>query len=167
MKKLLTRRSLQSPWLAMLLLGLVLSACDNSVNISPTEPRMPDFTPTVGALRTLRISGSLAAAQSSCLQATILFDGQEIEGARSKCQAAKGCADLELGAVVSAPAGHHTITFQVLRQSAEADRYLATGIVEVSRADVQLPEPVVLELQPVRATLHPGDGVSFAIDLWD
>ena len=167
MKKLIAPRGIHPRWLAMLLLGLVLGACDNQVNISPTEPRFPDFTPTVGALRTLRISGSLAAAQGSCLKATILFDGQEINGARSRCQKAQGCARLELTGVVSSPAGHHTITFKVLRQSAEADEYLATGLVEVSRFDVQFPEPVVLELQPIRATLQPGDGVTFTIDLWD
>jgi hypothetical protein len=151
----------------MLLLGLVLGACDNSVNISPTEPRMPDFTPTVGALRTLSIAGTLATDKGSCAKATILFDGHEISGARVRCQKAQGCARLDLAGVVSSPAGHHTITFKVLRQSAEAQDYVASAIVEVSRDDVQLPEPAVLELEPVRATLQAGDGVSFTIDLWD
>ena len=167
MRDPITRQGLRSLSLAPILLGLVLGACDNSVNISPTEPRFSDLTPTVGALRTLRISGTLASAQASCQRATILFDGQEIEGARSRCREAQGCAELDLAAVVSAPVGHHTITFRVLRQSAEAEEYLASAIVEVSRDDVQLPEPAVLELQPVRATLQPGDGVTFEIDLWD
>lgn len=167
MKRLLTRHSWFFSALAPILLAIVVGACDNSVNISPTEPRFQDFTPTAGALRTLAISGSLSAAQGSCLKATILFDGQEVDGARSRCQEAAGCTQLRLAAVVSTPAGHHTITFKVLRQSAKVEEYLASALVEVSRSDLQLPEPVVLELEPVRANLRSGDGVSFDIDLWD
>jgi len=167
MKKLLAHRTFHYRLLAMLLLGSTLAACDNQVNVGPTEPMFPDLTPTVGALRTLQISGSLASAQGSVSKATILFDGQEINGARSLCPESQGCARLELAGVVSSPAGHHTITFKVLRQSAETDEYLATGTVAVSRPEPLFPDPVVLDLRPTRATLQPGEGVSFEIDLWD
>jgi len=167
MKKLLAPRKPHSLLLAMLLPGLVLVACDNRLNISPTVPTFTEFTNNVGVIRTLDISGSLAAEQGSCLRATILFDGQEIQGARTRCQEAEGCAELQLAGVVAAFGGHHTITFKVLRQSQETQGYLAAGAIEVSRAGLQLPEPVVLDLSPTRASLQAGEGVTYEIDLVD
>jgi hypothetical protein len=153
--------------LALLLPGLVLVACDNSLNISPTVPTFTEINTNIGAIRTLDISGTLVAAQGSCIKATILFDGQEIEGARSRCQEIEGCSELELDGVIGAFAGHHTITFQVLRQSAESEEYRASGRAEVSRADLQLPGPAILDLVPKRGTLQAGQGLTFEIDLLD
>lgn len=167
MKKLLTRRSFHSQSLAILLLALVAAGCSNEMNFGPTAPQEPQFPRTGDAIWTLHIAGSLAATNSSLLRATVLFDGQELEGARSQCQEARGCAQLELGGVVSTSAGHHTITFQVLRQAEEVDSYLATGIVEVSRLDVQGLDPLIIQLQPTRATLQAGEGVTFELDLWE
>lgn len=167
MKKLLATRKLHSRLLAMMLPVLVLVACDNQLNISPTAPTFTDITGTVGAIRNLHISGSLAAEQGSCLRATILFDGQEIDGARSRCQDSEGCAELELAGGIGAFAGRHTITFKVLRQSAETDEYLARGIVEISIADLQFTEPVTLDLAPKRGSLQAGEGLTFEIHLLD
>lgn len=167
MKKLLTPRKPRSLLWAILLPGLVLVACDNQLNISPTVPAFTEINTNVGAVRTLEISGSLAAEQGSCQRATILFDGQEIQGSRARCQEAEGCAELQLAGVIGALAGHHTITFQVLRQSQEIQGYLAAGAIQVSRAGLQLPEPVVLDLQPIQATLQAGEGVTYEINLLD
>ena len=167
MKHQLTHHSSHLRLLAMLILVLALVSCDNQVNVSPTAPRFSDMNPTVGALRTLSISGTLISEQGSCLKATILFNGEEIDGARSRCHKAQGCAELQLAGAVSTFAGHHTITFRVLQQSAETDEYLAAGSVAVSRVDVQLFGPVVLNLETTRASLQSGEGVTFDLALWD
>lgn len=167
MKELLAHRKMHYGLLAMLLPGLVLVACDNQMNISPTVPTFTDITTNFGAIRTLRISGSLVAEQGSCLRATILFNGVEIQGARTRCEDAQGCAELELAGEIGAPAGHHTITFEVLRQSAESQEYRVTGRVEVSGADLRFLEPAILNLRPKRAALQAGEGVSYEIDLLD
>ena len=167
MKKYQPHCSLHAPMLAILVAGMVLTACDNQLNISPTVPTYSDFDDSVGGLRTLSITGTLAAEKRSCEKATILFNGAEIPGARSLCQEAEGCAELELAGVISAPAGHHTITFKVLRQRVDSDEYLVTGSVEFAGIDLGFLEPFALELQPKRATLQPGEGVTYEIELLD
>lgn len=167
MKHQLTNHSSHLRLMAMLILGLALVSCDNQVNVGPTAPRFSDMSPTVGALSTLNISGTLISEQGSCLKATILFNGEELDGARSRCHKAKGCAALELAGAVSTPAGHHTITFKVLQQSAETDEYLAAGSVAISRVDVQFLEPVVLNLETTRASLQSGEGITYEIALLD
>ena len=162
-----TYRSYRSQLLAMLLAAAALAACDNQINVSPTVTAFPDFPSPVDALRTLEISGTLVAEEGSCKKATILFDGLEIQGARTRCEDPNGCAEMALSGVISAFAGHHTITFQVLRQSQDIDTYLALGEVEISRLDLNLPDPVEIELGPTRAPLGPGEGVTFDIDLLD
>jgi len=168
MRKQLNHRSIRTLLLAPILLALVVAGCDNEMNIGPTEPQFPVIPSTADAVWTLHISGSLAAANGSLLNATVLFDGQELDGARIQCEEAKGCAQLELGGVVgTAFRGHHPITFQVLRQAAENEDYLATGIVEVSRVDSPSLESLVIQLQPTRATLQAGEGVTFDIEFWE
>ena len=73
---------------------------------------------------------------------------------------------MALAGQVSAAAGHHTITFQVLRQSAQVDEYLGMGAVEVILPGLDL-EPFPLALRPTRALLHEGEGVTFDIHLYD
>ena len=167
MKKRQNRRMSLGLMSMLLLLGLMLAACDNRVQIGPTEPQFQAFTPTEGGLRTLNITGTLVADQGSCLKATILFNGTEINGARAKCHSAQGCTDLHLAGVVSAPAGYHTITFKVLRQSADIEDYLATGAVGISGLELDFLEPVSIELRPTRAALQAGEGVSFDLNLYD
>jgi len=55
----------------------------------------------------------------------------------------------------------------VLRQSAESEEYLASGQVEISRADLQGLQPIVFGLLPERASLKAGEGVTFEFDLQD
>ena len=168
MRKQLNHRSMRSHLLATILLALVVAGCDNEMNIGPTAPQLPHFPPTGNATWTLHISGSLAAANGSLLSATVLFDGQEIAGARIQCEKVKGCAQLELEGIVStAFRGHHPVTFQVLRQAAENEDYLATGIVEVSRVDAPSLDPLVIQLEPIQATLQAGEGVTFDIEFWE
>lgn len=167
MKHRFTHHSSNFQLIAMLILVMALVSCNNEVTVGPTEPHFGDFSPTVGALRTLNISGTLAAEQGSCLKATILFNGQEIHGARTKCHDNQGCVELHLAGVISAPVGNHTITFKVLRQSADIEEYVAAGSVEVSRFDLQLPSPAVVDLEDTQASLAPGEGITFDLALWD
>ena len=146
--------------------ALNVVACDNDVNISPTAPTFPNFTfpnvTTAGPGRSLEIRGSLTAHQGSCLEATILYDGRELEGARAVCREGPGCAKLELTADVLSTGGHHTISFQVLSQSSEVVDYVAEGSVLVSREG--LPFLMTIDLEPTRATLRPGESVNFDVD---
>lgn len=140
--------------------ALTLVACDNSVNFSPTEPRYTDFPP-VGE-RTLQVSGSLTAEAGSCLEATVLYDGVELPGARAICSDPRGCAELELAAVTRTGSGRHTISFQVLDQSAEVVEYSVRGEVLVTREGLAL-GGVKISLGPTSATLRPGEIVTFDV----
>ncbi len=155
------------PLPAILAFGLALAACDNHLNVGPTAPLLPTEPANVGMLKTVEIEGVLTSERGSCLKATILFNGQEIPGARARCQSDQGCGELLLAGVVRAPAGHHSITLQVLRQAETIDDYLASGTVRISRPDIHLLSPVTLELFPTRASLQAGEGVEFEIHLYD
>jgi hypothetical protein len=138
----------------------LLAACDNDVNFSPTAPAWPPVTP-VGE-RSLQISGSLTAERGSCLEATVLFDGVELEGARTVCPDRGGCATLTFAAVTSSGAGRHTISFQVLDQTATTVEYLAQGEALITRDGLGL-GGVRIGLGPELATLRPGESVSFEV----
>lgn len=141
--------------------ALTIVACDSDVNFSPTVPRTPNIT--VGA-RTLKISGSLEADRGSCQEATILYDGRELSGARTRCIDPGGCAKLELAAITPTSAGHHTVSFQLLRQSREAVNYSARGTVVVSRQGQPL-DGLAISLGPTRARLRPGESVTFELSI--
>jgi hypothetical protein len=145
-------------------LALTLIACGNDVNVGPTAPIPPDFEP-VGE-RSLHIAGSLEAKRDTCLEATVLFDGKELPGARATCPDGGGCAELELEAVTPSSSGRHTISFQVLDQSAKAVEYLARGRVLVTRDGIHL-GGVNMNLGPKSATLRPGERVTFEIVFTD
>lgn len=152
--------------LAALLLGAGLVACDNQVNVS--GPTFPEFDPQIAPVWTLSVSGTLAADGASCVRAAILLDGQEIPGARSRCDQAGGCAELDLSGSVTVLEGPHTITFQVLRQNAEQDTYLAYGTVSANRADLDLGfDDVLVNLEHRRASLEQGDGITYEFNLQD
>lgn len=147
--------------------ALSVVACDNDVTFSPTAPTFPNLqnignVTTAGPGRSLEIRGSLTAKQGSCLEATILYDGRELEGARAVCREGPGCAKLELTADVLSTGGHHTISFQVLSQSSEVVDYVAEGSVLVSREGI--PFLMTIDLEPTRATLRPGESVTFDVD---
>ena len=167
MKHQHTRNSYRSLLLTVLLLATAVTACDNQVNVAPAVIAFPDITSPVEAIWTVRISGTLAAEQGSCIKAMILFDAAEIGSSRVRCQEPDGCDELELSGVVTALAGTHTIAFKVLRQAEEVENYLGTGFVEVSRADLNLGSPVILDLRPTRESLQEGESVIFEIDLRD
>lgn len=144
----------------ILAVALALAACDNDIEI--TAPQIPTSNPGVFTssewVQTLHISGTLSAAQGSCLEATILFDGQEIVGARTACFTPDGCATLELrGRAFSVNRGQHTIAFRVLRQSPQVVEYQAAGnvLVELSHLSYDMP------LGPAQATLGSGESVIF------
>jgi hypothetical protein len=144
--------------------ALALGACDASVNISPTEPRLPSYT-ALGD-RNLEITGSLRAGQGACLEATVLYDGRELPGARAVCPDPAGCARLELAARTPTSSGRHTISFRVLDQSAEAVEYLARGGVLVTREGLSL-GGVRIGLGPRSAALRSGESVDFDVHFGD
>ena len=152
--------------LAALVCGVGLTACDNQVNV--TGPTFGDFNPQIDPIWTVSVAGTLVADGASCVKATILLDGQEIQGARTRCQQVGGCAELELSGVIAAMEGHHTITFQVLRQRAEQDTYLSYGSVSADRADLNLGfNGVMVNLEHRRAVLQQGEGITYEFNLQD
>lgn len=150
----------------VLSVALTAFACDNDVNINPVAPALPHWTfpnaTTEGPGRTLEISGSLTATEGSCIEATVLYDGEELAGGRTLCREESGCAKLELNADVDSTSGRHTISFQVMSQSPEAIEYIAEGKVLVTRENI--PFAMTLDLAPIRATLRPGERVTFEVD---
>ena len=147
------------------LVGLAFLAtlgCDNSMSFNPVAPEWPDWSDAVAGTRTLQIEGVLQIENGACLEATVLYDGQEVAGARSRCPNAAGCAELALEAEVLTASGPHTISFQVLRQSREVVEYRAEGTVRVSREGVNLGS-VPMRLGPARAALTAGEAVTFDI----
>jgi hypothetical protein len=147
--------------------ALTVVACNNDVNfnpVAPTFPNLPTFSnvTTAGPGRSLEIRGSLTAEQGSCLEATVLYDGKELAGARAVCPEGPGCTKLELAADARSTRGHHTISFQVLSQSPEAVEYVAEGRVLMSRDGIPL--EMTIDLEPTRATLRPGESVTFEVN---
>ncbi len=146
--------------------ALAFVACDNDVNFNPVAPAFPNFAAfpdatTAGPGRTVEILGTLTAEQGACIEATVLYDDEELEGGRAVCSDASGCAKLELSAEVLSTTGDHTISFQVLSQSSEPVEYLAKGRVLVFREGLPLVTTIVLE--PTRATLRAGESVTFDV----
>lgn len=142
---------------------LPLIACDNSVEFSPTAP---SFAPGPIGPRSLEISGSLTTETGSCLGATVLFDGRELADARTSCPNADGCVRLDLSAVTPSATGHHTISFEVVGQSARRARYVAEGTVLVDREGLTLTS-VPLILGPKSARLRAGESITFDLDFSD
>jgi len=162
----LTERAAQA---ARVLVGMACFSalgCDNSMSFNPTAPQWPDWNSSLAGVRTLEIDGVLQAQDGSCLEATVLYDGLEVPGARSRCPSPAGCSQLELTTSFQSTSGQHTIAFQVLRQSRELADYRAQGSVRVSREGVNL-GGVPMRLGPTVATLAAGETVSFEIQFSD
>ena len=145
---------------------LTTFGCDNSMNFNPVAPEWPDWPANVGT-RNLEIKGTLGVQSGAVLEATVLYDGLEVPGARSRCPRPAGCDVLELKASVGSPSGHHTISFQVLRQSQEVVGYRAEGTVFVSREGLDLGGVPSLRLGPRDATLESGGAVTFDVQFLD
>jgi hypothetical protein len=144
--------------LALLLYSLALAGCDNEMTFSPVAPSF-DPSSALGPLRSVDIIGSLTAEDGSCIEATILYDGRELPGARTVCSKASGCARLDLTGVVQSTTGRHTLSFQVLRQSSETVDYRAAATIVVSRDG--LPMTASLTLEPARSALRAGEALTF------
>jgi hypothetical protein len=142
---------------------LAAVGCDNDVEFGSLTPQWTN--PALGE-RALQIAGSLEARDGSCLEATILYDGKELVDARAVCPGFSECARLELEAITRTLDGHHTISFQVLRQSEEVIDYLVEGTVLVTRDGLSL-GGVTMPLEPTRASLRAGDVVTFDIEFTD
>jgi hypothetical protein len=141
--------------------ALTTLACDNSMTFkAPTMSDWPEWPVPVPGNRNLEIQGVLEIQDGAVLEATVLYDGEELVGARSRCPERSGCAELELEASVLSATGNHTISFQVLRQSQEVIDYRVEGTVLVSREDVDL-GGVPIRLGPRQARLEAGGAVTF------
>lgn len=136
--------------------------CDNSMSFNPAAPEWPKWPVNEPGTRSVKIRGTLGIQDGAVLEATVLYDGQEVAGARSRCPNLTGCAQLELEASLLSASGHHTIGFQVLRQSQKVIDYQAEGTVLVSRENVDL-GGVSLRLGPSRASLEAGGAVTFEV----
>ena len=145
---------------------LTTLGCDNSMSFNPAAPQWPDWSDwaPVPGNRSLQIHGTLEIQEGAVLEATVLYDGQEVPGARSRCPNPAGCAELELEASVLSASGQHTISFQVVRQSQGVIDYRAAGTVLVSHENVNL-GGVPLPLGPTHATLEAGGAVDFEVQL--
>lgn len=144
--------------------AVAVLGCDNDVNFNPIAPTFPDFTP-VHSARSVEISGRLTTTEGSCLEATVLYDGVEIAGARRQCPNPRGCNEMELTAVASPDPGHHRISFQVLRQSPEAVRYSVEGSVQVARANLSM--TLTIPLEPRTSALRARESVSYDVQFWN
>lgn len=154
MKQALCRHTLESrKWMVVLLAAAVISiACSGEVNV--TAPEFPTFE---AQGQGFQVAGTLTAVQGSVLEATILFDGREMLGARAFCDNSGGCNQLHLDAATfGATAGQHTIAFQVLRQSSSRVKYKVEGEIV---PDLDTAESIALG--PVQATLEAGESVAF------
>lgn len=155
MKQALNRHTLDSRMWVTLLLAVALTsfACSGEVNV--TAPEFPTFEG-----QGFQVAGTLSADEGSVLEATILFDGREMLGARAFCAKPNGCNELQLDAATfGATSGQHTIAFQVLRQSSSRVKYKVEGeiVPDLDTADN-------IALGPAQATLEAGESVSFEFD---
>ena len=128
---------------------------------SPTAPP---------AVFSVLIAGGFVTIDGGLLEATILFDGVEVEGARIACPFTAGCATRDLNGTTTASAGRHTVSFQVIRHTRSRDgqpfdgriEYTVLGQVVVSRLgspgqSIGLPERT--------QRLGPGESVDYTITI--
>jgi len=143
-------------WVTLLLAAALTSfACSGEVNV--TAPEFPTFT---SEGQGFHVAGTLTAVEGSVREATILFDGREMLGARAFCAKSGGCNELYLDAATfGATSGEHTIAFQVLRQSSSRVKYKVEGEIapDLDTADN-------IALGPARATLEAGESVIFEFE---
>lgn len=154
MKQILSRLALDSRMWVILLAAVAITslACNGEVNV--TAPQFPTFE---AQGQGFQVAGTLKAVDGSLQEATILFDGREMLGAREFCANSGGCKQLRLDAsTFGATVGQHTIAFQVLRQSSSRVEYEVEGEIVL---DLATADPI--ELGPERATLEAGESVSF------
>jgi len=146
--------------LAAVAFVLGLAGCDAGVEFNPVGPSYTPFAP-LDSERSLEITGRLIAQDGACVEATILYDGREVPGARAECGSAHGCDRLELSGSVRSSEGHHTLSFRVLRQSRHTVEYRAEATIRVRREGMSF--AVTLPLEPARARLQSGESVSFDV----
>ena len=156
MKRAQIRRSIDSRLWVIVLLATALAAIGCGDNINVIEPPMPIEIPEA---RAVQVVGILDAETGGCTEATILYDGQEISGARTECATSSGCTSLEMESdYLRSMPGLHKVAFQVIHQSQPQVRYTVRG--EVS---VLLDPDVRIQLGPREVTLSAGESVTFNI----
>lgn len=146
--------------LTALAFAVALTGCDAGVEFNPTGPTYSPFT-ALGTERSVEIAGSLTAEDGACFEATVLYDGRELPGARVACTAAHGCERLDLSGIVRSAEGHHTLSFRVLRQSRQTVEYTAEATLRVRRDGAT--HTVTLALEKSRARIRGGESVRFDV----
>jgi len=152
-------------WGLIVLIAAVTAVACGDVNVDLTRPFDLIDTGTGVGLRTLEITGSLTASQGACFEATVLYDGKELDGAGVVCPDKEGCPRLDLSAVTTTDSGRHTLSFRVLRQSRDTIDYQARVLIRITRDG--LPFEIFLTPDPIRAALLAGEVVSFEFELLD
>ncbi len=154
----------------LLTTAITFAACDGSVNVTgPQLPRLPAVPPappsplpTPGVFQYVDVFGTLRAEDGTCLEATVLYDGQEMGFSRVSCPQPGGCTLLELrGGSIALSAGQHTVGFRILNQSPAVVEYLvdATVVIETLKGPIE-----TLDLGSKRVTLHTGQSVTFTFN---
>jgi hypothetical protein len=143
-------------WVGVFLASALASfGCDNNINV--TEPHLPGAE--VGS-EAIVVVGTMSSQQGTCNEATLLFDREELEGARTECAEPSGCTQLELESdFFVTRAGTHTVAFKVLSQSDSFQEYTIEGEVMAPLNPYNR-----IQLGPVTTTLSPGDKYTFRID---
>lgn len=145
-----------------LVLGLALSAVAcGDVNFNPMSPTIP-WGSNAGLFRTLTIQGRLTAGNGLCLEATVLYDGEELDDARAVCEREGGCATLDLSARARTGPGKHTLSFRVLRQTNETIDYVANATIVLQRDGISL--VATLPLGSQHRTLRAGESITFEFE---
>ena len=130
-----------------------------------TTPTGPTNTPTTGSSLIIAFSGSLGSLDGAPLEATILFDGREVPGARTTCAFASGCSGLVLvpQSTLGVTSGQHTVSFQVVRQGAQGRAaYFAFGGIVVSRGGPPIQSITLVERN---ASIGAGESISYQITI--
>jgi hypothetical protein len=147
--------------IATALLGcLLLSGCGGDGGSStPTTPTTP---PSSSSL-VIGIGGALSSPSGAPLEATLLLDGREIQGARITCQFTAGCPAILMnpGNLLEITPGQHTVSFQLIRQAASGRMpYSTSGLAIVRRGAATVQNITLVERT---ANLIPTESISYQI----
>lgn len=150
--------------LALLVIAATpFTACDNDLIVSPTVTGI-DLGP--GSIVGVTILANLRTENRVCQEATLFYDGQELEGARTLClDSADGCAALQLEASAPIETGSHAIGIEILRQRSALSTYEIDGEVLIGRSGI--PPVMVLTLEPRVRELQIGERVTYEVHIPD
>jgi hypothetical protein len=103
------------------------------------------------------------------LEATVVFDGEELPNARETCFSELGCTPFDLDAMLQVQRGRHTVSFQIIRHTrnlrpyAGRLRYVVFGTVQAT--DLASGEVEAVQLPRREPLLGPGESISYTVTL--